>query len=58
MGFRRARLEHVCSILRGKDLETGLYSDDRREAQFAVLTEAQQRMLDLTAWDARSHRLA
>ena len=50
VGFRRARLEHVYSILRGKDLETGLYSDERREAQFAVLAAAQHRMLDLTAW--------
>ena len=50
VAFRRARLEHVYSILRGKDLETGLYSDDRREQQFEVLAEAQARALDLTAW--------
>jgi hypothetical protein len=50
LGFRRARLEHVYSILRGKDLETGIYSDARREEQFAVLAEAQGRMLELTAW--------
>ncbi|MGC8633727.1 MAG: GmrSD restriction endonuclease domain-containing protein [Candidatus Limnocylindrales bacterium] len=50
VGFRRARLEHVYSILRGKDLETGQYSDVRREQQFAVLAGAQLRTLDLTAW--------
>ena len=50
LGFRRARLEHVYSILRGKDLETGIYSDARREDQFAVLAAAQARMVELTAW--------
>jgi hypothetical protein len=30
LGFRRARLQHVYSILRGKDLETGEFSDERR----------------------------
>ena len=28
LGFKRARLQHVYSILRGKDLETGEFSDD------------------------------
>ena len=50
VGFRRARLEHVYSILRGKDLETGQYSDKRREEQFGVLATAQAQALDLTAW--------
>ena len=35
--FRRARLQHVYNILRGKDLETGEVSAERREQQFAVL---------------------
>lgn len=34
VGFKRARLQYVYSILRGKDLETGQFSDDRRVAQF------------------------
>lgn len=50
LAFRRARLEHVYSILRGKDLETGQYSDDRRDEQFKLLSDAQGRVLDLTAW--------
>lgn len=48
--FRRARLQHVYSLLRGKDLETGKVSGDRRDAQFARLAEAQERVLDLTNW--------
>jgi hypothetical protein len=50
MGFRRARLQHVYSILRGKDLETGEFSDERRVRQFAVLKEAQDYVLNLQYW--------
>lgn len=50
LGFRRARLRHVYSILRGKDLETGELSPERREEQFARLRHAQEKALDLTSW--------
>jgi hypothetical protein len=50
LGFRRARLQHVYSILRGKDLETGQFSDERRVAQFETLKQAQAQTLDLTNW--------
>jgi len=50
LGFRRARLEHVYSVLRGKDMETGEFSDKRRDKQFAVLREAQAYALDLQNW--------
>ncbi len=50
LGFRRARLQYVYHILRGKDLETGEFSSDRREKQFAILQTAQARMLDLQNW--------
>ena len=50
LGFRRARLQHVYSILRGKDLETEKYSDDLREKQFTVMREAQKYVLDLQNW--------
>jgi len=50
LGFKRARLQHVYSILRGKDLETGEFSDERRDTQFGVLKEAQTQALDLTNW--------
>jgi len=50
LGFRRARLRHVYSILRGKDLETEEFSDERREQQFAVLEDAQGYALNLQNW--------
>ena len=50
LGFRRARLQHVYSILRGKDLQTGEFSEERRDAQFAVLREAQADVLHLQNW--------
>jgi hypothetical protein len=50
LGFKRARLEHVYSILRGKDLETGQFSEERRDQQFAVLKGAQAHVLDLLNW--------
>jgi len=50
LGFNRGRLKSVYQVLRGKDLETGLFSVERRESQFAVLREAQTRTLDLTSW--------
>lgn len=50
LGFRRARLQYVYSILRGKDLETGQFSAERREAQFEILKNAQARVVNLTYW--------
>ena len=50
VAFRRARLENVYSILRGKDLQTGDLSPDRRDAQFQILQEAQEHVLDVTNW--------
>ncbi|MGH2393332.1 MAG: hypothetical protein ACRDGH_07550, partial [Candidatus Limnocylindria bacterium] len=50
LGFRRGRLQHVYSLLRGKDLETGIVSPERREEQFAVLRDAQDSVVDLTNW--------
>lgn len=50
LGFARGRLKYVYQILRGKDLETGQFSVERREAQFGALKEAQAKALDLTNW--------
>lgn len=49
-GFRRARLEHVYSLLRGKDLQTGEFSEEQRDRQFAILRGAQAYALDLQNW--------
>ena len=50
LGFRRARLQHVYSILRGKDLENGEFSEERRVAQFELLKQAQGKVLGLQYW--------
>lgn len=50
LAFRRGRLKYVYSILRGRDMDTGEYSADRRKAQFAELEKAQAYTLDLTQW--------
>ena len=50
VAFKRARLKYVYSILRGKDLVTEKFSDERREQQFEVLKDAQQRTLNLQYW--------
>jgi len=50
LAFRRGRLHHAYSILRGKDLETGDVSAARREEQFARLKSAQDFVLNLTNW--------
>ena len=50
LGFKRGRLQHVYSILRGKDLESGEFSEDRRAEQFDKLKEAQARALRMQYW--------
>lgn len=50
VAFKRARLQYVYSILRGKDLETEKFSDERREQQFDLLKKAQERVLNLQYW--------
>ncbi len=50
VAFRRGKLEHVYSILRGKDMRTGEFSPERRAEQFSRLQEAQGRVLNLTHW--------
>jgi hypothetical protein len=50
LGFQRGRLKSVYQILRGKDLDTGEFSVERRDAQFGILRDAQSKVLDLTHW--------
>lgn len=50
LAFRRARLTHVYSILRGKDLESGEFSEERRDQQFQILKQCQERTLNLVYW--------
>jgi hypothetical protein len=50
LGFGRGRLKSVYQILRGKDLDTGVFSVERRNEQFQVLQGAQTKALNLTYW--------
>ena len=50
LAFRRGRLQHVYSILRGKDLVTGDVSAERRIEQFDKLRLAQDEVINLTNW--------
>jgi hypothetical protein len=50
LGFQRARLKHVYSLLRGKDLDTGAVTAERRAEQFQKFKEAQAKTLDLAYW--------
>jgi len=49
-GFKRARLNYAYLILRGKDLETEEFSEERRDQQFAVLAAAQEKVLNIQNW--------
>ena len=50
VAFKRAVLKYVYSILRGKDLETGKFSEDRRIEQFKSLELSQSKALNLQYW--------
>ncbi len=50
MAFRRARLKSAYSVLRGKDMETEIFSEVERDKQFAKLKEAQVHVLNLSHW--------
>jgi uncharacterized protein DUF262 len=50
LGFRRAVLKQVYTLLRGKDVDTGRADPVRRDEQFARLQDAHDKALDLTHW--------
>ncbi|MFK4623888.1 GmrSD restriction endonuclease domain-containing protein [Bradyrhizobium diazoefficiens] len=50
LGLKRARLENVYSVLRGRDAVTGAVDPAKRDAQFEILKAAQSRALNLTNW--------
>jgi hypothetical protein len=50
LAFRRAVLKHAYSMLRGKAMETGEFSAERREEQFDRLQAAQDHVLNLVHW--------
>ncbi|RVA14636.1 DUF262 domain-containing protein [Mesorhizobium sp. M7A.F.Ca.US.002.01.1.1] len=50
LGLKRARLQNVYSALRGRDAVTGEVDIEKRDAQFALLTQAQAKTLNLSNW--------
>jgi len=50
LGFKRGRLKHVYSLLRGKDLDSGEFSETQRDVQFLKLKTAQSSTLNLQHW--------
>ena len=50
LAFKRARLQNVYSILRGKDMDSGEFSASSRVNQFETLKTAQTQVLDLQHW--------
>lgn len=50
LAFRRARLDSVYALLRGRDMEGGQSRLDRINEQFATLSDAQSKVLNLVHW--------
>ncbi|MDR1236287.1 MAG: DUF262 domain-containing protein [Holosporaceae bacterium] len=49
-GFRRSRLHYVYMLLRGRDFENGVYSEDLRVRQFDKLKIVLDRVLNVQVW--------
>ena len=50
LGLKRARLENVYAVLRGRDAVSGKDDPSKRDEQFALLTKAQDQTLNLANW--------
>lgn len=50
LALKRARLENVYGVLRGRDAQTGEDVPERRDEQFALLKVAQKHVLNLSSW--------
>jgi hypothetical protein len=50
LSLKRARLESVYSVLRGRDAKTGLDNPEKRAEQFALMQEGQKAALNLANW--------
>lgn len=49
-GFKRARLNYAYKLLRGRDFETEVYSEELREEQFAKLKIVLDKVLNVQTW--------
>ena len=52
VGFRRARLRYAYMLLRGKNLETGKFSELERDKNLAIFKEALEKVMNLNNWHA------
>lgn len=50
LGLKRARLENVYAVLRGRDAVSGKDDPTKRDEQFGLLAKAQQHALNLANW--------
>lgn len=50
LGFHRARLKYAYKLLRGKDLETGVISDETRDKNIGIFKAALQKVTELNNW--------
>ncbi|RVP94281.1 GmrSD restriction endonuclease domain-containing protein [Sinorhizobium meliloti] len=50
LGLKRARLENVYAVLRGRDAVTGKDDPAKRDEQFSLLAKAQDQALSLANW--------
>ena len=52
LGFHRARLRYAYMLLRGKNLETGKYSDETRTQNLTIFKNALEAAMNLNNWHA------
>lgn len=52
VGFHRARLRYAYMLLRGKNLETGKYSDETRTQNLTIFKDALEDVMNLNNWHA------
>lgn len=52
VGFHRARLKYAYMLLRGKNLETGKYSDETRTQNLTIFKDALEEVMNLNNWHA------
>lgn len=50
VGFRRARLKYAYMLLRGKNLETGKFSDEVRHENLQIFKAALDKVMNLNNW--------
>ena len=49
-GFKRARLKYAYMLLRGKNLETGKFSDEARHDNLQIFKDALDKVMNLNNW--------